>query len=411
MGEKIKRIRTYKGIKLKDICNENLSISKISCIENDKIKPDENSLKILADRLGTSYEYLSRDIYTQVRENIENLNKDNKTNNFDKYNYNLSIAVKYRIYDLVFYICNQIFRKFIFENNFKSNSEDILKIIPSYFDSLLEIKKNENEVIYNLDLACYFFVRNEYDISSYYFGFLKKIICDFEILKSYEELILVNEINCYINSKKYYKIYDLKNLIDENLKNNRSIYLDEFKYFKIVWDIKYKFSNNVEKTILKFLMDLSDEDRIRYLYKISEVLYDCGHKKECIYFCNEIYNVISKKNFKNLSEIDCEGLIYISKIYIEESVLGNLEKIIDTSLNLSIYLGCAEFICESYFNKAVFYGKQNDFDKMDTYISLSIYFLNQLDFKKSYDKFLNIGFVFYNLGNIYEAVNNFKNII
>ena len=115
VGEKIKRLRTYKGIKLKDICNENLSISKISCIENNKIKPDKYSLEILASKLGTTYEYLSKDVFSQIYENIENLNKDLKTNNFDNYKFNLCIAVKYKIYDLVFYICNQIFKKFIFD--------------------------------------------------------------------------------------------------------------------------------------------------------------------------------------------------------------------------------------------------------------------------------------------------------
>lgn len=312
---------------------------------------------------------------------------------------------------MVFYICNQIFKKFIFENTFKLNSEEILKIVPNYFDSLLEIKKRENEIIYNLDLACYFFIKNEYDISSYYFSFLRKTICNFEKLRCYEGLILVNEINCYINSKRYYKIFDLNSLIIDKLNNSEGIYLNEFKYFQIVFNIKYNFSKVIKRDILKFLTDLYEDDKIRYLYKIGKVLYDCGYKEECIYFCNEIYSIISKKNFETLNEIDCEGLIYISKIYIEEAVFDNLDKIIDISLNLSIYLGCAEFICESYFNKAIFYGKQNDFDKMDTYISLSIYFLNQLDLKKSYDKFLDIGFVFYSLGNIYEAVNNFKNII
>ncbi|SHH93152.1 hypothetical protein [Clostridium intestinale] len=37
-GEKIKRARIYKGITLKELCGDKISISKMSCIENEKIK-------------------------------------------------------------------------------------------------------------------------------------------------------------------------------------------------------------------------------------------------------------------------------------------------------------------------------------------------------------------------------------
>ena len=40
-GEKIKRSRIYKGITLKELCGDKISISKMSCIENGKIKADE----------------------------------------------------------------------------------------------------------------------------------------------------------------------------------------------------------------------------------------------------------------------------------------------------------------------------------------------------------------------------------
>ena len=43
-GEKIKRARIYKGITLKELCGEEISISKMSCIENGKIKADDECL-------------------------------------------------------------------------------------------------------------------------------------------------------------------------------------------------------------------------------------------------------------------------------------------------------------------------------------------------------------------------------
>ncbi|MGL5084459.1 MAG: transcriptional regulator, partial [Clostridium sp.] len=51
-GEKIKRARVYQGITLKELCGEKISISKMSCIENSKIKADENILKYIAKKLS-----------------------------------------------------------------------------------------------------------------------------------------------------------------------------------------------------------------------------------------------------------------------------------------------------------------------------------------------------------------------
>ena len=50
-GEKIKRARIYKGVTLKELCKSDISISKMSCIENDKVKADEWILEMVAERV------------------------------------------------------------------------------------------------------------------------------------------------------------------------------------------------------------------------------------------------------------------------------------------------------------------------------------------------------------------------
>ena len=69
-GEKIKRARVYKGITLKELCRDRISISKMSCIENGKIKADEESLKYIAEKLQIDYNYLTKDVYEQIKSNI-----------------------------------------------------------------------------------------------------------------------------------------------------------------------------------------------------------------------------------------------------------------------------------------------------------------------------------------------------
>ena len=47
-GEKIKRARVYQGITLKELCSDEISISKMSCIENGKIKADTRKTTMLS---------------------------------------------------------------------------------------------------------------------------------------------------------------------------------------------------------------------------------------------------------------------------------------------------------------------------------------------------------------------------
>ena len=76
-GEKIKRSRIYKGITLKELCGDKISISKMSCIENGKVKADKDIIQYIADKIGVDFKYLVQDVYEQIEDNIENIKKKN----------------------------------------------------------------------------------------------------------------------------------------------------------------------------------------------------------------------------------------------------------------------------------------------------------------------------------------------
>ena len=52
----LKRKRIEKGMKLEDVSSGICSISYLSRIENNQSKPDEDSLKLLFERLDLNYE-------------------------------------------------------------------------------------------------------------------------------------------------------------------------------------------------------------------------------------------------------------------------------------------------------------------------------------------------------------------
>ena len=83
-GEKIKRARIYKGITLKELCNDKISISKMSCIENGKVKAEEWILEEVSKKLSLDFDYLKQDVKEQIDMNIQRIKKENDSNRREK---------------------------------------------------------------------------------------------------------------------------------------------------------------------------------------------------------------------------------------------------------------------------------------------------------------------------------------
>ncbi|HID0855033.1 TPA: helix-turn-helix domain-containing protein, partial [Clostridium botulinum] len=99
VGQKIKRARVYKGYTLKELCGDIISVSKMSCIENDKIKPDDEILKIISEKLEIDIKYLKAGVKEQLLDNIDKLKDNKNSSDYEKIlEYNLKYAEEYKYY-------------------------------------------------------------------------------------------------------------------------------------------------------------------------------------------------------------------------------------------------------------------------------------------------------------------------
>ena len=143
-GEKIKRARIYQGITLKELCGNKVSISKMSCIENGKIKADKDILEYISNKLGLDYDYLVRDVEEQIVSNLELINKglvpaeemDNVIN------HNLTYALEYSYNDLAFELIHKLFNYYVKNNKV----ENIQLIISQYYDLYQKNNNMENNI-------------------------------------------------------------------------------------------------------------------------------------------------------------------------------------------------------------------------------------------------------------------------
>jgi transcriptional regulator with XRE-family HTH domain len=83
-GEKIRRARIYKGYTLKDICDDKISISKMSCIENDKVDAEDWIIEHVSKKLELDIDYLKQSITEQLTQNLNLLEKSKGNEDFEE---------------------------------------------------------------------------------------------------------------------------------------------------------------------------------------------------------------------------------------------------------------------------------------------------------------------------------------
>ena len=139
-GEKIKRTRVYNGVTLKELCGNFISISKMSCIENGKVKADEAVLRYVSDKLNIDYDYLVQDVYDQIRHNIELVKSESVPDKDIEsvINQNLEFSYQYEYYDLAFELVHMLFNLFI-ENK---KTENIQLLVTKYSELYQKINSS-----------------------------------------------------------------------------------------------------------------------------------------------------------------------------------------------------------------------------------------------------------------------------
>lgn len=158
-GEKIKRARIYNGITLKQVCEDKISVSKMSCIENNKIKSEDWVLEFISKKLELPMEYLLKDVREQIEENIGNLEKRIFSSGLEAdLKYNLEYAVEYNEYDLAFKILHILFQWYLKEEQFMKIEE----MIANYYDICQKSNGTFDYIIYHQDMAKYFYLNKEY---------------------------------------------------------------------------------------------------------------------------------------------------------------------------------------------------------------------------------------------------------
>ena len=404
-GEKIKRARVYQGITLKELCEDKISISKMSCIENSKIKADENILKYIADKLAVDYSYLVQDVHEEIVSNIELINKNSIAPNDieEVINHNIYYALQYKYYNLAFELMHKLFQFYVEHKKV----ENIQLITSQYYDLYQKNNTEESTIHYYRDMATFFLSIREFNEAINYYNSIRKIIIDGGIKnKSVYAYISYNQSIAYEKVNMLDEAYEV---LSEAIK-----YIDSIEDNMDKGEIYHSFSS------LSIVLGKSDVDLYKELaYKYQKdnpmaLAISKGKNGECYFYVGDNKKAIEeildgikifpvhneKKYVKFLNK--CINSLYENKEY------DKAYELIETAINMAINTEVNELMEEAYYLKGMILQKKGMYLQAEMYMNLSLDFTLKCGTKeKIYNRYLNMAELYYNLNEPKDSLKYF----
>ncbi|MEG2353162.1 MAG: helix-turn-helix transcriptional regulator [Clostridium sp.] len=406
-GEKIKRARVYKGFTLKDLCEDKISVSKMSCIENNKIKSDLWILEFVGSKLGLDLEYLKKDVDEQLEENLSRLKKEEDTENYEKdLKTIISYSEKYTKYSRAFEAMHILFQ-YYFKNK---NTYKLQDIQCEYYDLYEKAYNEKNQILYYMDIALYLHSNDEIVQSMNYYDKIYEILSTKTNLTSEERdtygKVIYNQANAYLvlgdNENSYRVGVELKEFVDYISDN-----VIKSKVYCLLANVAIKnklssFSKYEKKSYEHFEENSYEIAKIKNSY--AEKFFEVGLKDKAIFYIDEALAACPKDEKFKLVDL----LLEVVKNLLDSEFSEKAEDICDVALNEAIALNNIRFIEKAYYYKALLCMKISKECFADVYMNLSLDFIAKFGSKKQvYERYLELGNMYNKLNNIKESLKYF----
>jgi tetratricopeptide (TPR) repeat protein len=406
-GEKIKRARIFKGITLKELCENRISIAKMSCIENGKIKADVELLNYIAEKIEIDVDYLIEDVYEQILNNLKMIRKnvscDNDSEN--KLKDNLSYALKYKYYDLAFELIHILFSYYVEGNKV----ENIQLIVSQYYDLYQRNNTEKNTVIYFKDMARYLSQNGEYIEAISYYSKLREMFQQEKDGFDNTEFCLIgyNEALCYQNLKKSEEAYSILSEIIgyvDNLKADEN----KGKIYHIYATVCIKLKKDCVDEYKRKAFEYQKYNPISLASShgnYGKYYFEVGEKEKAISEIEEGIKIFPRDNV----EKNVEFLNYCTRILIDNLEYEIAYKITEESLNLAIITNNIKLIEKSYYLKGIILQKMDRHLEAEKYMNLSLDSLFKFGSREERkNRYVDMGKLYYKLGATADSLKYFN---
>lgn len=404
IGEKIKRARIYKGYTLKDLCYGKISVSKMSCIENNKVNLEPEVLELIAKKLDIDVNYLKEDIEEQIIKNINmchdtfgNLNYENEML------YNLEISEAYGYFSSAFNIVHCLFSYYL-----KSKlNEKLQNILAKYYEICFKSNSEENHLIYNIDMGKFLFINEEYQQAINYFKAARSNTLAFDINKEYIVETILQEARCSIMLQRYKDAYDIAKLFlgfEKNIEDKNK--LAEGYHLVAVLSLRNNI-NDFENLENKSISANKDDYYMKAenKYDFAVIFFENGDKNRALKFLKESVEIYPKEDKLKLTDFILKNI----NLLIQNDEIEIADSFCEDSLNFAINLNNDKLIERAYYYKSLILCAQNNFISAEMYINLSLDVLTKFGKKHEiYTRYMEIGNMYNKIGAISDSLKYFS---
>lgn len=402
-GEKIKRTRIYKGLTLKDICEDKISVSKMSCIENNKVEPEDWILEIIVEKLGLDMAYLKHGVRQQIEENIEKFNSNSEVISLDEILHNVDYAEKYEYHDLTCRLFQILFEYYL---NHGMTSE-LSTTIPRYYNACQKSKDEILHTNYYMYIAKYLYSNKEYSQAGSYISTVRRKLDDLNLKESIEYIkATYNQAVIFIQSGNLEKARevteDLKEILPFN--NDEFINAEIYKVLSIM-EIYLK-GNKINEYIEESLRRYGDmfEKKAAAYFDIAEAMIFNDIKDLGISYLIKALNEYPRTNKEHVCEFLINGVEILIKCNYYDEALNYIEEVLDISIELNLIPG----MDRGYYYKAAILEKQNNYIMAESYIMLSLDALLKYGSKNDICKrYMKIGKMYHEMGQVKDSIRYF----
>ena len=403
-GEKIKRTRIYKGLTLKDICEDKISVSKMSCIENNKIEPEDWILEIIVDKLGLDMDYLKHGVREQIEANIDKFNSATPLISLEDVLYNVDYAEKYHYYDLSCKLFQILFEYYLNHGM----SAELSTTIPRYYNSCQKSKDEILHINYYMYIAKYLYTNDEYSQAGSYISTVRKKLIELDKKDSVEYIkATYNQVVIYIMCNNINKAKEVSGDLKEILTFNKNEYVNA-EIYKVLAIIEIYLGGDqvkyYEEQALKRYDTLLDK-KARAYYDLAKAMFENGIKDEALEYVEKALSEYPRNNKEKL----CEFLIVGAKSLIKYDHYDLVLDYIEEVLNLSIELELTPIMEKAYHYKAIIFEKKKNYIMAETYMMLSLDALMKYGTKSEICKrYMKIGNMYHDMGSVNDSIKYFS---
>ncbi|MFR5264288.1 helix-turn-helix domain-containing protein [Clostridium sp.] len=397
-GEKIKRARIYKGVTLKELCKSDISISKMSCIENDKVKADEWILEMVAERLELNIEYLLHNDIMELEASIKSYEEKNLTEkDFEDIKERLDYCLAKDYNELSFKFIHILFEAY----TRRKKIEEIKNIINIY-NEIQDLVKDGKQTYYE-DLAFYFLSRRNFSDAATYFSMSKSEL-KLKGLEEYSEEYAKNNIwlsFSYYSMDEYLKAKEtLKDLIDLNLnlsENSLTIISG------LLAAIKMKLKEDYNKDLDTYL-NFNGEFDLYYnsiALLIADNYFEEGRTADAIELLDKTKE--SVREVESFSYIQI--LLGIINRLITYNSIEKAKEYCEEALEISIKLDNHFFIERSYLYKAKIHRLQKSLIQWEMNMNLATDMLIRFaSIEEKKERYMEMAEMYHVIGEIRETI-------